>query len=188
MLITNDALLEYVERLYLDSPETDISLCHYRRSEMLCEQSRRIRYIHIVRDGLLKSFHTEENTKEYILLIQGRGQITGDEEALNGHSTYINSVITLSDTSVYRMTVAHFMDLCDTDHRFCRLMLGEASRRMADAFTRASVQLLYPMRQVLSQLLTELERQHMSLTKAEIAAYLGVELRTVNRLLRELRE
>lgn len=186
MLKTNDELLKYVERLYHESPDIDIYLCHYERGEMLCEQAHPVRYIHVVRDGLFKAFHTEENAKEYILLIQGCGQIIGDEEALNGHSNYLNSVISLSDASIYRMSVTHFLKLCDTDIRFCRLMLGEASRRMADAFTRASAQLLYPMKHVLAQLLSEMEWQNLELTKAEIAAYLGVELRTVNRLLKDL--
>lgn len=185
MLKINDELLDYVEGLYQESPDTDIHLHKYRCGEMLCEQSRPIRYVHLIRHGLFKAYHTEENTKEYILLIQGRGQIIGDEEALNKHSIYLNSVISLSDGEVYRMTVTYFLKLCDTDIRFCRLMLGEASRRMADAFTRASVQLLYPMKHVLAQLLSEMKRQNLNLTKAEIAAYLGVELRTVNRLLKE---
>lgn len=184
MLKINDELLNYVERLYGESPDTAISLRDYHRGEMLCEQMHPIRYVHIVRDGLVKAFYTEENAKEYILSFQGRGQIIGDEEALNSHRIYLNSVICLSDASIYRMTVTHFLELCDTDLRFCRLMLGEASKRMADAFTRASAQLLYPMKHVLAQLLSELKKQNLQLTKAEIAAYLGGELRTVNRLLK----
>lgn len=185
MLKINDEFLNYVERLYQESPDTYIHLCNYRRGEMLCEQERPIRYVHIIRNGLFKAYHTEENTKEYILLIQGKGQIIGDEEALNNHSIYLNSVISLSEGDAYRMTVTYFLKLCDTDIRFCRLMLGEASRRMADAFTRASAQLLYPMKHVFAQLLSEMKRQNLKLTKAEIAAYLGVELRTVNRLLKD---
>ena len=42
------------------------------------------------------------------------------------------------------------------------------------------------MKHVLAQLLSEMEWQNLELTKAEIAAYLGVELRTVNRLLKDL--
>ncbi len=65
-------------------------------------------------------------------------------------------------------------------------MLTDTSHRMALSLSRASKQLLYPMKHALSRIIEEMRAQNLTLSKQDMADYLGVELRTINRLLKEI--
>lgn len=186
MITTNNELLCQLNRLYAENETDSITMQAYAPGEYLCKQGENVRNVMVIRNGIAKAFHVEENTKKYILFIHGMGQIVGDWEALGGIGFFQNSVVALTTTELYKMPLRTFLHLCDTDHCFCRAMLTDTSHRMAHALSRASQQLLYPMRHVLHRIIEEMHIQHLTLSKQDMADYLGVELRTINRLLKEI--
>ena len=186
MLRTNTDFLSYMDALYSRQQGETVILCRkFGKGTLLCSQGKPVRHIHVLRQGLVKAYHTEENAKEYILDFFGVGTILGEEEALAGRYFYLNSVEALDDTEAYLVSVGHFRYLCDHDLAFCRLLLTEVSRRMADSTTRASLHALYPIRHALGKLLDAQEQLGFELSKADMAAYLGIDVRSLNRLLKE---
>ena len=65
-------------------------------------------------------------------------------------------------------------------------MLTETSHRMALSLILASKQSLYPIKHALTRVIEEMRAQNLTLSKQDMADYLGVELRTINRLLKEI--
>ncbi|WP_317466966.1 Crp/Fnr family transcriptional regulator [Bacteroides hominis] len=186
MLRTNTAFLTFIDSLYSQRQGKAIILCRkFDKGEQLCSQGSRVRYIHILRQGLVKAYHTEENAKEYILDFFGLGTVLGEEEALAGRSLYLNTVEAMTAVDAYLVSVEHFHYLCDHDHVFCRLLLTEVSRRMADSTARASFYALYPIRYAFEKLLAAQARQNLELSKSDMASYLGIDIRSLNRLLKE---
>lgn len=186
MLRTNADFLSYMDALYARKRGKATILCRkFDKGEQLCTQGRRVHYIHVLRQGLVKAYHTEENAKEYILDFFGLGTVLGEEEALAGRSLYLNTVEAMTAVDAYLVSVEHFHYLCDHDHVFCRLLLTEVSRRMADSTARASFYALYPIRYAFEKLLAAQARQNLELSKSDMASYLGIDIRSLNRLLKE---
>lgn len=186
MITTNNELLQLLDRLYQEDTAETITLQECAPGEYLCQQGRNVRNVIVIRCGIVKAFHIEENTKKYILSIHGFGQVIGDWEALGNIQLFQNSVIALTHAEFYKMSVKTFLHLCDTNPKFCRAMLTDTSHRMALSLSRASKQLLYPMKHALSRIIEEMRAQNLTLSKQDMADYLGVELRTINRLLKEI--
>ena len=186
MITTNNELLQLLDRLYREDAAENITLQNCAPGEYLCEQGRNVRNVVVIRRGIAKSFHIEENTKKYILFIHGIGQIFGDWEALGHIQLFQNSVVTMTHTEFYKMPVRTFLHLCDTNPKFCRVMLTETSHRMALSLIRASKQSLYPIKHALTRVIEEMRAQNLTLSNQDMADYLGVELRTINRLLKEI--
>ena len=186
MLQTNTDIIQYIRLLARRSENCELKLCQLRAGELLCEQYRLVRNVLFINRGIAKAYHTEENTKEFVLFIMGEGEAIGDWEALGNHRIWVNSVVALTDIEFFSMAVPDFLRLCDNDHKLCRMLLTEISRQKSNALLRASYQLQNPMKEVLKQLLNKVEEQKISLTKYDMASYLGIELRSVNRLLREI--
>ena len=186
MIQTNTEILTHIQNLAQNGNPFNLECRRIKAGEYLCEQNRMVRSVMFINHGITRAFHREENTKEFTLCIFGKGEVVGDWEALGKSRYFVNSVVALTDVEVYLLSVENFLKLCDTDFKFCRLMLTELSRQKSTALIRASNQLLNPMKSVLAQLMETMHDQQISLTKSEIASYLGVELRTVNRILKEI--
>ena len=67
MITTNNELLQLLDRLYREDAAENITLQNCAPGEYLCEQGRNVRNVVVIRRGIAKSFHIEENTKKYIL-------------------------------------------------------------------------------------------------------------------------
>lgn len=57
---------------------------------------------------------------------------------------------------------------------------------MINTSSRAVYQQLYPIKYALTKLLTIEKRQGLNLSKADMASYLGIDIRSLNRLLKEI--
>lgn len=133
----------------------------------------------------LKPTTLKKMPKSISWIFFGLGTVLGEEEALADRSLYQNTVEAMTAVDAYLISVEHFHYLCDHDHVFCRLLLTEVSRRMADSTARASFYALYPIRYAFEKLLDAQTHQNLELSKSDMASYLGIDIRSLNRLLKE---
>lgn len=185
MLRTNLLLLSFIEKAYNEDPKKGVTLKDYPKGTLLCKQDEQPYKIAIVRNGFAKCFYSEDNGKDFILEFLGKGEIIGEIEALRNIKCLCN-VEAVTDVQVYVFSTSYFKSLLDNNHQFSRILLEELAERIINTSCRAAHQQLYTIKYGLSKLLDLQDKQGIKLSKTDMASYLGIEIRSLNRVLKEL--
>jgi CRP-like cAMP-binding protein len=155
----------------------------FSRGHLLIRQGTAINTIYFIQSGVVKCSFTEDNDKEFILEFLGEGEALGELEAFTNASA-MSSVQAISDLGVYMMEKASFLDLIRKSEVFNLAILELMAIRLTDTAVRSARQQLNPLEQNLTQLLDALEHEKLPCTKQELADYLGITLRSLNRMLK----
>ncbi len=187
MLRTNQPFLDYLDSLFTNQEHKDnIVLKSYEKGEKLLTQNEVSTKIMLVKSGITKCFFIEENDKEYIVEFLGKGEIIGEIEMLKNVSC-LCSIEAITEVTVYSMTIPYFRSLIKSDLTLNNLLLDVFAERIVNTSSRASYQQLHTTEHTLSQLL-EVKSKEMEISKEDMAAYLGITVRSLNRALKELKE
>lgn len=185
MLRTNLLLLSFIEKVYNEDPKKEITLRNYPKGSFLCKQDEHPYKIAIVKSGFAKCFYSEENGKDFILEFLGKGEIVGEIEALRTIK-YLCNVEAVTDVQVYVFSTSYFRSLLDNNHQFGCILLEELAERIINTSSRAAHQQLNTLKYALSKLLDLQDKQGIKLSKTDMASYLGIEIRSLNRALKDL--
>ncbi|MDR2038859.1 MAG: Crp/Fnr family transcriptional regulator [Bacteroidales bacterium] len=185
MLRININFLSYIERLYEEQNGRDVVLRTYPKGEFIFEQNNQNNKVIIIRDGFVKCFFSEENGKDFIFEFLGKGEIIGEIEAIRGTPCLCN-IEALTNVEVYSFSIAYFKSMMNKSPEFNQLLIDELARRIINTSTRASFQQLYSIKHGVSKLLLLQEKQNIKLPKTDMAAYLGIDIRSLNRILKTL--
>lgn len=185
MLRTNLLLLSFIEKACNEDPKKEVTLKDYPKGTFLCKQEEQPYKIAIIRSGFAKCFYSEENGKDFILEFLGKGEIVGEIEALRSIK-YLCNVEAVTDVQVYVFSTSYFRSLLDNNHQFSRILLEELAERIINTSSRAAHQQLYTLKYGLSKLLDLQDKQGIKLSKTDMASYLGIEIRSLNRALKDL--
>ncbi|WP_118950380.1 Crp/Fnr family transcriptional regulator [Taibaiella helva] len=184
MLRTNPDFLSYIENLYHQQGDgAEITLKTFARGSVLLHQGSRPSRIYIIRDGITKCYCSEDNGKDYVMEFLSAGEITGEIELIR-NTPCLCTIEALTTVQAYVIRGAYFRSLLDKDAALNRLMLEELAERLVNTASRASFQQLYTMEHGLKKLLAFCDKLQIELSKEDMAAYLGITLRSLNRLLK----
>ncbi|MEA1849324.1 Crp/Fnr family transcriptional regulator [Chryseobacterium sp. MHB01] len=187
MLRTNQPFLDYLETLYQKQPEKEnIIIKSYAKGERLLTQNETSTKIMLIRSGITKCYFIEENDKEYIVEFLGKGEIIGEIEVIKNVPClcYIEAI---TEVTVYAMSIPYFKDLLKNDLGLNNFLLDVFAERIVNTSSRASYQQLHTTEHTLNQFL-ELKSKEMEISKEDMAAYLGISVRSLNRSLKELKD
>ena len=154
---------------------------------LLIRQGDTIGHVYIVIDGITKCYIAEDNGKDYIFEFLGKGEVTGDLEAIRKEKCLCN-LEAITPVTVYAIPHSLFSSLVLSNPEFNGLLLHELATCIHQTCIRASYQQLYPVEYALLRLLSLDADQQLLITKKDMAAYLGISVRSFNRTLKELRE
>ena len=186
MLRTNLSFLSFTEALYEKHPHSeDIVLTTFSKGELLLHQDGKASKVFILKEGIIKCFFREENGKDYILEFMSEGEIVGEIEVIKNSNCLCN-VEAITAVKAYAIPVALFRNLLEQDANFNRLILEELAERIINTSSRASSQQLYTIEYGLRKILELQAKQDIIISKEDIAAYLGITTRSLNRALKEL--
>ncbi|SDM27019.1 Crp/Fnr family transcriptional regulator [Pedobacter antarcticus] len=186
MLRTNHSFLSFTEELYNNPAHKEaISLKHYAKGDLLLKQDGRSTQVFIVKEGIAKCFFTEENAKEYIVEFLSEGEIIGEIEVIKNNNC-LCSVEAITPLAAYTIKYPFFKHLMETNLCLNRLLLEEMAQRIIYTSTRASTQQLYTIEFGLKKILELQARQGLTLSKDDLAAYMGVTIRSLNRALKNI--
>lgn len=188
MLRTNKPFLTFIETLYQQQERKEnIIVKKYSRGERLFCQQAAAPKVMVISAGIAKCYFTEDNDKEYILEFLGNGEILGEVEAIR-HISSLCSIEALTDVTVYVFSSAYFRSLL-TDHiDLNALLLNVFAERIVNTASRASYQQLYTVEYSLIKLIELQSKLDLSLSKEDMASYLGITLRSLNRGLSKLQK
>ena len=167
------------------SPEQHIKC--FNAGERLMVQDKNAREILILKSGVTKCYRSEENGKELIFEFLGKGEILGDLETIL-HSVCLCSVEAITPVEAYSFSLEQFDAIIDNDKTFHRKLLEELALRIYQTATRASYQQNYPVEYSLVRFLLIHKEQNLSFSKQDIADYLAITVRSLNRTVKQLRE
>jgi CRP-like cAMP-binding protein len=77
--------------------------------------------------------------------------------------------------------------LIKNDLALNHLLLDSFAERIINTSSRASYQQLYTVEHTLTQLLNMQSKQGIQISKEDMAAYLGITVRSLNRILKDLK-
>jgi len=186
MVRTNQTLLEYAGMLYnKQSRKEDIIVKNFANGQVLLRQNMPAAKVIIVKEGITKCYLTESNDKTYIIEFLGKGEVIGELECIR-NIPCLCSVEAVTDVFVYAFSVSYFQYLLQTDLQLNHYLLDSFAGRIINTSIRSSFQQLYTVEHSLKKLL-ELQSKHgLTLSKEEMASYLGITVRTLNRGIRNL--
>ncbi len=187
MLRTNLDFLSFIERFSSENADVNITLKSYKAGYRLIEQGDKISNIYIIKEGISKCFISEENGKDFIIEFLGKGEVVGELEALKKIDCLCN-VAAISEVTAYVIPDHIFLSLIQKSSEFTTILLQELSTRIIQTSTRASFQQLYTVEYALLKLLQLQANEHISISKDDMAAYLGISVRSFNRSLKHLIE
>jgi CRP-like cAMP-binding protein len=187
MLRTNQAFLNYFEALYkAQEHREDVVLKSFSRNENILSQDRKLSGLMLIKEGIAKCYFTEENGKEYIVEFLGNGEILGEVELIKDIRC-LCGVKAVSEVTVYETNIPYFKSLIKKDLSLNHLLLDSFAERIINTSSRASYQQLYTVEHTLGQLLDMQSRQGIQISKEDMAAYLGITVRSLNRILKDLK-
>lgn len=185
MLRTNLTFLAFIERFCAENKQADITLKNFKAGYRFIEQGEKINNIYIIKDGISKCFISEENGKDFIIEFLGKGEVVGELEALKKINCLCN-VAAISEVMAYIIPHHFFLSLINKSSEFTTLLLQELSTRIIQTSTRAAFQQLYTLEYALLKLLKLQADEHISISKEDMAAYLGISVRSFNRSLKHV--
>ncbi|WP_293783744.1 Crp/Fnr family transcriptional regulator [uncultured Pedobacter sp.] len=185
MLRTNLTFLSFIERFCAENKDAAVTLKNFKAGYRFIEQGEKISYIYIIKDGISKCFISEENGKDFIIEFLGKGEVVGELEALKKINC-LCSIAAISDVTAYVIPHHFFLSLINQNSEFTTILLQELSTRIIQTSTRASFQQLYTLEYALLKLLKLQADEHISVSKEDMAAYLGISVRSFNRSLKQL--
>ncbi|KMQ61470.1 Crp/Fnr family transcriptional regulator [Chryseobacterium angstadtii] len=186
MLRTNHLFLSYLEDLYQKKEhEEDIMVRFFSKGKRIFTQNEKPSKIMLIKEGITKCFFVEENGKEFIVEFLGKGEIIGEIELIRNISC-LCSIEAVTDVTVYSVAIPYFKSLIKNDLSLNNLLLDVFAERIVNTSKRASYQQLYAAEHTLAQLLELQKQEKIEMSKEDIAAYLGITVRSLNRTLKNL--
>ncbi|MCW3162225.1 Crp/Fnr family transcriptional regulator [Chryseobacterium oryctis] len=186
MLRTNQLFLNYIDELYeKQERKEDIVLKKFLKGELILKQNEISSKVMLIKDGITKCYFIEKNEKEYIIEFLSKGEIVGEIELIR-NIPCLCSIEALTEVYVYALSKSYFQSLLKSDLTLNNLLLDVFAERIVNTSRRASYQQLYTTEHTLQQLLELQSQQDIKLSKEDMAAYLGITVRSLNRTFKNL--
>jgi len=188
MLRTNNAFLSYIEPLYqAQQYREDILLKEFSAEQLLLQQGEKPSKVMLLKEGITKCYFNEADDKRFIVEFLGKGEIIGEIEIIKNLPCLCN-IKALTPVKAYALSIPYFRSLLEKELPFNKLLLQSFAERIINTSTRASFQQLNTVEHTLGKLLAFLKEHELAISKDDIAAYLGITIRSLNRTLKKLNQ
>lgn len=186
MLRTNQSFLSYIQSRYQQQDrKEDIVIRPYAKGQMILCQDQPATKIMLVKEGITKCFLTETNDKDFIFEFLGEGEIIGEIEYLRKTNCLCN-IQAITEVTVYAISIPYFEELLQKDLALNRILLHVFADRIVHTSSRASLQQLNTIEHNLALLIKLQDKQKINISKEDLAAYLGISIRSLNRAIKTI--
>lgn len=154
-----------------------------RRQQIIVQNSNTF-YAYIIKKGIAKCYLTEETGNDFIQEFFSEGELFGEIEIINDNKSFC-TIEAISDMVVYKISKVDFKYLLQNDKKFNTLILKSFSRKIQYKALRHSHNQLNSIKRNLLRLQEATSNFRTIISKRDIASYLGISLRSLNRILKE---
>ena len=185
MIRTDIDFLTYINTLSLKFPDYFL-LEAYNPKEIILEQDKRYHSLYIIKNGITKCYLSDENGKDFIQEFLGKGMEFGELEVFSGNLSFC-SIEAISKVEVYKLSHKHYNELLKNDPVFNRLVIKAMAIKIGYKAPRHSFQQSYSIEENILKLKKIYPDYNTIFSKIDIANYLGITLRSLNRTLNSLK-
>lgn len=186
MIRTHRELLTYIETLNskgLDYFEKEA----FAPKQVIIEQSKRYAHVYIIKKGIAKVYLSDENGKDFIQEFLSDGMEFGELEVFSGKPSFCR-IESITNLDVYKISYTDFNRLLETDKIFNRLVLNGMAQKISYKAPRHSYQHSYPIEDNIVKLKNMYPELEKIIPKKDIASYMGITMRSLNRTLSALKQ
>lgn len=185
MIRTNSELLDFFSQW--DNPEgyKTFKEKQFDPGQKLIVQGKEGRFVHIIKKGIAKCYVSEENGKEFVQEFFGAGELLGEIEVLN-HTRTFSTVVALTTVCTYCIGKDDFYAMMKSTRGFNLMVSRALAAKLRDTAIRTSRQQTYPTAHNLNKLSQLFSKETGMFSKKDIADYLGITLRSLNRSLKQM--
>lgn len=186
MIRTDQELLDYIDILC----RMDINYFIEERflpKQKIMEQDKRYASVFIIKEGIVKCYLSDENGKDFIQEFLGKGMKFGELEVFSGTLSFC-SIEAITRLEVYKISYTNFNDLLEQDKRFNRLVMKSMAVKIGYKAPRHSYQQSYTIEENILKLKEAYPELTEVISKKDIANYMGITLRSLNRVMVKLND
>ncbi len=187
MIRINREVLNHLTKLK-DSGRYDAIEEHTAKvGEKILYQRTHVHALYVMKEGLAKCFLTLDNGNDFIQEFFGAGEVFGEIELLTGDISFC-SIEALIPTTYYKIPKMVFHQLLKDDEVFNTLLLRLLATNVRYAALRHSYNQTHSLEESLKRLTQEFPELHQKISKKDIANYLGITVRSLNRVIKNIKE
>ncbi|WP_442587193.1 Crp/Fnr family transcriptional regulator [Pedobacter sp. AW31-3R] len=183
MIRTNKELFNYINRLFLSGSANPFTEHQYAPSEKILVEGKNVFSVYIMKSGIVKCYLTTDTGNNFIQEFFGQGELFGEIELMDDSYCYC-TIAALNDVTIYKIQKAEFLKLLDEDKKFNRLFIEALISKLKYKATRHSYNQSHIIEDKLTRLKSKFPDLEKVLSKQDIADYLGITLRALNRAIK----
>ncbi len=185
MIRTNKEFLQYVVKLNKAGTSPTIAKHEAVVGEKIIVQRTSVFAVYVMQHGMAKCYQTEDTGNDFIQEFFGEGEVFGELEVLT-HDFSFCTIEALTPMSYFKIPRETFLDLLQTDAVFNRLVLKLMANKIRYTALRHSYHQSHPLEANLKKLLQEFPDMLQKISKKDIANYLGITVRSLNRMIQAM--
>ncbi len=186
MIRINKELLNYVNHLYQLGTEGNIIEQTFEPTEQIIKSGQNVFSVYVIKSGMAKCYLTEDTGNDFIQEFFAEGEIFGEIEAIREDISFC-TIEASSPLILYKIPLAYFNELLLKNNVFNRLILKALANKINYKAIRHSYNQSHPVESKLLRLKANFPDFNKLLPKQEIANYLGITVRSLNRTLNDLK-
>ncbi|GAA0893866.1 hypothetical protein GCM10009122_35460 [Fulvivirga kasyanovii] len=186
MVRVNSDLLVYVNKLYEAGSCKYFTVQDYQPKEKVIRQAKRVLSVYIIKSGIAKCYLSEDNGKDFIQEFFSEGEIFGEIEAINGQISFC-AIEAITNLQVFQIKNEDFHELLKSDRKFNDLILKAIANKVRYKALRHGYNQSHAIEDNLMRLINEFPNLLLQISKQDIANYLGITIRSLNRTLNEMK-
>jgi len=183
MIRINTELLSYIHKLKKGNTANNILEGEVLPGKAILVQRTKVFSVYIIKSGLTKCYLTEDTGADFIQEFFGEGEVFGEIEVLTNDFSFC-TVQALTTVSYFKIEQSDFLKLLKEDSVFNALVLQLMATKIRYTALRHSYNQSHALEDNLKRLLKDFPDLLDKISKADIANYLGITVRSLNRVLR----
>lgn len=185
MIRTNKELFNYINNLVLSGAVNSFSEHNFAPLQEILTEGKNVFSVYIMKSGIVKCYLTTENGNNFIQEFFSEGELFGEIELMDDSYSYC-TVKAIDEVTVYKIQKKDFLELLDHDKKFNRLFIEALIIKLKYKATRHSYNQSHVIEDKLTRLKMKFPELEKVLSKQDIADYLGITLRALNRTIKTM--
>ena len=168
---------------------------HYSKGEIILKQGQKCNEFAIIINGFAEIINISEDGRQYCQAIYKEGNYLGELEIFDGLE-YCCNAVAMTNLSILEISSDNFYKLIERDSRFIRILTKDICKSFYSLSLKASEDMMKSVKNRICKLLIEFindklyidNTRKIIIKKSKISDIIGVTNRSVDRVLKDLKD
>lgn len=185
MIRTNKELFNYIIELAHSGLTNSFSEQQFAPTQNILIEGKNVFSVYVLKSGIVKCYLTTDTGNTFIQEFFGEGELFGELELMDETYSYC-TIEAVDEVTVYKIQKSDFLRLLDEDKKLNRLFIKALIIKLKYKATRHSYNQSHTIEDKLLRLKMNFPELERVISKQDIADYLGITLRALNRTMKTL--